>query len=82
MARFILVPGAMHGGWCWERIVPLLGAAGHEVLAPDLPGTNGDPTPYADDILAQWADFVADLARKGRERAVLVGHSRADFLRP
>jgi hypothetical protein len=24
MANFILIHGAMHGGWCWERVVPLL----------------------------------------------------------
>ena len=80
MARFVLVHGAWHGGWCWERIAPLLGAAGHEVLAPDLPGMGADRTPFAADVLAQWADFVAGLVRGAAEPAVLVGHSRGGLV--
>ena len=38
MASFVLIPGAMHGRWTWDRIVPQLEAAGHDVTAPDLPG--------------------------------------------
>ena len=41
MATFILVHGAMHGGWCWERLVPLLEAQGHVAHAIDLPGSAG-----------------------------------------
>lgn len=36
--RFILVHGGMHGGWCWERLVPELESLGHRAIAPDLPG--------------------------------------------
>ncbi|WP_431120789.1 alpha/beta fold hydrolase [Variovorax paradoxus] len=35
---FLLVHGAWHGTWCWGKISPLLAAAGHPVLAIDLPG--------------------------------------------
>lgn len=35
---FLLVHGAWHGAWCWGKINPLLAAAGHAVLAIDLPG--------------------------------------------
>ncbi|MCW2620092.1 MAG: putative hydrolase or acyltransferase of alpha/beta superfamily, partial [Modestobacter sp.] len=38
MSTFVLVHGAWHGGWCWDRVVPLLRAAGHEVHAPTLTG--------------------------------------------
>ena len=37
-APFVLVHGAWHGGWCWERVAPLLEAAGHKVYAPTLAG--------------------------------------------
>jgi pimeloyl-ACP methyl ester carboxylesterase len=80
MARFVLIHGAWHGGWCWERVVPLLRAAGHQVLAPDLPGMGADRTPFAADVLGQWADFVADLVRGAPEPAVLVGHSRGGMV--
>jgi len=37
MARFLLVHGAWHGGWCWEQVVAELAARGHTAIAPDLP---------------------------------------------
>lgn len=37
MARFVLVHGAWHGGWCFERLADELTSLGHEALAPDLP---------------------------------------------
>ncbi len=36
MRVFVLVPGAWHGGWCWDRVAPILRAAGNEVYAPTL----------------------------------------------
>jgi len=38
LATLVLVHGAMHGGWCWKRVVPLLRAADHDVYAPTLTG--------------------------------------------
>src|SRR5437660_372527 len=38
MAAFVLVHGAWHGGWCWQRVATLLRAAGHEVYTPTLTG--------------------------------------------
>ena len=38
MATFVLVHGAWFGGWCWQKVIPLLEAAGHEVYAPTLAG--------------------------------------------
>ncbi|MFG0240668.1 MAG: alpha/beta hydrolase, partial [Gimesia chilikensis] len=29
---FVLVHGAWHGGWCWQRVTPDLIAAGHRVF--------------------------------------------------
>jgi pimeloyl-ACP methyl ester carboxylesterase len=37
MARFVLVHGAWHGGWCFKWLAEELEDHGHEVLAPDLP---------------------------------------------
>ena len=39
----VLIPGAGHGIWCWQKIIPLLEAAGHTVLSTALPGTNANP---------------------------------------
>jgi pimeloyl-ACP methyl ester carboxylesterase len=35
---FILVHGSWHSSGHWQRLAPLLAAAGHAVIAPDLPG--------------------------------------------
>jgi pimeloyl-ACP methyl ester carboxylesterase len=75
MVSFVLIHGAMHGGWCWERIVPLLEAAGHRVLAPDLPGLGQDATPASEVSLEGTARFVADILCSVPGRAILVGHS-------
>ena len=79
MAHFVLVHGAWHGGWCWEHVAPLLRAAGHRVSAPDLAGMGDDRTPFAADVLAQWAGQVASIASAG-EPAILVGHSRGGIV--
>ena len=38
MATFVLVHGAMHGGWCWRDVRRRLEAAGHDVHTPSLSG--------------------------------------------
>jgi pimeloyl-ACP methyl ester carboxylesterase len=75
MATFVLIHGAWHGGWCWERIAPLLVWEDHRVLAPDLPGMGTDRRKHGSDPLGDWADFVAELAISAVEPVILVGHS-------
>lgn len=38
MATFVLVHGAMHGGWCWRDVQRRLGRQGHDVHRPTLTG--------------------------------------------
>jgi pimeloyl-ACP methyl ester carboxylesterase len=38
MSTLVLVHGAWHGGWVWQRVAPLLRAAGHEVHTPTMTG--------------------------------------------
>jgi pimeloyl-ACP methyl ester carboxylesterase len=38
MATFVLVHGAMHGGWCWSTVRRALTARGHDVHTPTLTG--------------------------------------------
>lgn len=75
-AVYVLVPGMFHGAWCWQRVVPLLEAAGHRALAPELLGMGDDTTPLADVTLGKWADQVATVIERERTPVVLVGHSR------
>jgi pimeloyl-ACP methyl ester carboxylesterase len=64
--KMVLVHGAWLGPWCFARVMPLLMAAGLDVVAPDLPVTAR--------CMAEWVDVV--LAATGGAPAVLVGHSR------
>ncbi len=38
MSTFVLVHGAMHGGWCWREVQRRLEEAGHTVHTPTLTG--------------------------------------------
>lgn len=80
MANFVLIHGAWHGGWCWEWVAPLLEAAGHRVVAPDLPGMGADKTPLGEITLERWARFVEGVVREQGEPVVLVGHSRGGIV--
>lgn len=80
MATFVLIHGAWHGGWSFELIQPMLEAAGHTVIAPDLPGMGGTDAELAEATLARWADFVADLCVSARKPVILCGHSRGGLV--
>src|SRR3954451_4196673 len=71
-AAVMLVHGAWHGGWCFDRVVEILTAAGVPVVAPDLPGHGGDPGPFTD--LHGDSARVAEVL-DGRSDVVLLGHS-------
>lgn len=77
VANFLLVHGACHGGWCWERVTPLLKARGHDVWAPDLPGHGDDKTPLSALSLDVYAEAIARHLQERRVPVVLVGHSMA-----
>jgi pimeloyl-ACP methyl ester carboxylesterase len=64
MARFVLVHGAWHGGWCWSDVVGELEALGHTALAPDLP---------CDDVTKDQFEYAALLG--DCSDAIVVGHS-------
>ena len=75
MSTFILIHGAWHGGWCWEKVKYILEQNGHIVLAPDLPGHGEDKTPICDISLESYVDCVCDLLDRQQEKVILVGHS-------
>ncbi|HVX20757.1 MAG TPA: alpha/beta fold hydrolase [Acidimicrobiales bacterium] len=74
MATFVLVHGAYHGAWCWDRLVPELEARGQRAVAVDLPGDDAraDLDDYAAVIVA---DIDAAVSGRPDDPVVLVGHS-------
>ncbi len=75
MTTFVLVHGAWHGPWAWDRVVPLLHAAGLRTLTPDLSG-DGDYGlhDHAATVVAAL-DTVPD-----NDDVVLIGHSYAGLV--
>jgi pimeloyl-ACP methyl ester carboxylesterase len=80
VARIVLIHGAWHGAWCWERLVPLLEARGHTAIARDLPAMGADDTDPRLVTLDLWARAVADLVAAQPEPVVLVAHSRGGIV--
>jgi pimeloyl-ACP methyl ester carboxylesterase len=75
MSRYVLVHGAWHGSWCWEKVVPLLTQAGHQVEILDLPGHGQDSTPIREITLAAYTKRVCKTLDAQTEPVILVGHS-------
>jgi pimeloyl-ACP methyl ester carboxylesterase len=75
MSTYVLVHGAWHGEWCWDRIIPLLQDAGHRVITLDLPGHGKDKTPPSEVTLKHYTDSLCEILDKESERVILVGHS-------
>lgn len=77
MATYVLVHGAWHGGWCWERVARLLRKQGHEVYAPTLTGLceRSHLASAAINLNTHVTDVVNEIKWKELEDIVLVGHS-------
>lgn len=80
MSTFVLVHGSWHGAWCWYKVIARLQAAGHRVIAPDLPSLGADKTPLAEVTLKSWTDTVVAALDCADEPVILVGHSRGGIL--
>ena len=77
MATFVLVHGAWHGGWCWQRVVKQLNERSHEVFAPSLTGLGDRAHLLCPEInISTHVDDIAAVFRSyDLEDVVLCGHS-------
>ncbi|MBB4685087.1 alpha/beta fold hydrolase [Amycolatopsis jiangsuensis] len=82
MATFLLVHGAWHSGRSWDRVVPLLEAAGHRVFAPSLTGYGDKASLLSPEVgLGTHVGEIAGLIEDERlDDVVLVGHSYAGMV--
>jgi len=78
--QFVLIHGAWHGAWCWEKVVPLLKEAGHQVHTIDLPGLGEDQTPISEVTLDAYVCAVSELISTISKPLVLVGHSMGGMI--
>jgi len=72
-ATVVLVHGAWHGAWCWQKVVPALEAQDVPVVAIDLPGHGDDTGPLTD--LAGDAAALRRVLDAVDGDAVVCGHS-------
>lgn len=77
MTAFVLVHGAWHGGWCWEKVRPLLKERGHKVYTPTLTGLAECSGLLTRDVnlSTHIRDVVELFETEGLHDAVLAGHS-------
>lgn len=90
MANFVLVHGAWHGGWCWQRVTTALQLAGHRVHAVTLTGLGErahllSPAitldTHIDDVLNLIeAEELADVVLAVHSYAGMIGTAVADRL--
>lgn len=78
MANFLFVPGAFHGGWCYDKVRPLLEEVGHRVLTPTLSGV-GERSHLAIlgsiNLQTHILDIVNLIKWRDLDEVVLCGHS-------
>ncbi len=82
----VLLHGHPRTHTTWHRVAPLLVAAGHTVVCPDLrgygrstgPATTPDHAPYSKRALA--GDVLALMRGLGHERFAVVGHDRGSYV--
>lgn len=74
---FVLLHGAFHGGWCWERVAAPLRARGHRVTTPTQTGL-GERRHLMSRAITLGTfidDLVNHLLYEDLTDVVLVGHS-------
>jgi pimeloyl-ACP methyl ester carboxylesterase len=70
-ATIVLVHGAWHGPWCWERLTPYLQAQSLAVVAVELPSL-ASPIPAG---LPQDAEHLNQALKRIEGPVILCGHS-------
>jgi pimeloyl-ACP methyl ester carboxylesterase len=77
---YILVHGAWHGAWTWEKVIPLLQANGDKAIAIDLPGHGKDSARTSEITLDDYVNAVVKTANDQKGKIILVGHSMAGIV--
>jgi pimeloyl-ACP methyl ester carboxylesterase len=79
---FVLIHGAWHGGWCWQRVADRLRNNGHRVFTPTLTGL-GERSHLLRagiDLKTHSADVVNVMKWERLTDVVLCGHSYGGFV--
>jgi pimeloyl-ACP methyl ester carboxylesterase len=74
---FVLVHGASHGGWCYERVAKILRTQGHRVFTPTLTGCAErlEEMSPATNLTMHVNDILGLFEREHLDNVFLCGHS-------
>lgn len=74
---FVLIHGASHGGWCYDRVAAILRSQGHRVFAPTLAGLAERASMDARqiDLTTHINEVIELFERENLSKVVLCGHS-------
>ncbi|MFG2091750.1 MULTISPECIES: alpha/beta fold hydrolase [unclassified Spirillospora] len=81
MTTFVLVHGAWHGPWAWEKVTPFLHRAGAHTLVPNLRDGDVGLREHVEDVVTALGTAPDDVVLVGHSYAGLVVREAAD-LRP
>jgi len=79
---YVLLHGGGHGGWCWQKVVPIIREAGYDVYTPTLTGL-GERSHLISpevDLVTHITDVVNVLQYNDLTNVILVGHSYAGMV--
>jgi pimeloyl-ACP methyl ester carboxylesterase len=77
VAKFVLVHGAWHGGWCYDEVAKRLRSKGHDVYTPTLTGLGERSHLLNDrtDLDTHIQDVLNVIKWQDLDRIILCGHS-------
>jgi len=83
MSKFVLIHGAWHGKWVWEKLSKQLESRGHEVHSLDLPGHGLRADIRSKVKFNNYVDsIVSFINEKKLKNICLVGHSMGGIVIP
>ena len=76
MSKFLLVHGASHGAWCFEKLIKELQNKGHVAEAIDLPGHGNNKIPLEDVTLEKYS---SEILTSLNSPTIVLGHSMGGY---
>ena len=76
MSKFLLVHGASHGAWCFEKLIKELQNKGHVAEAIDLPGHGNNKIPLEDVTLEKYS---SEILTSLDSPTIVLGHSMGGY---
>ncbi len=71
----MLIHGAWHGAWCWNKVIPELEFRGHQVITIDLPSHGDDKTPANSVDFDNYVATITNILDSQSDKVLLLGHS-------